>query len=72
MAKKIESPGFATIRLPELLIDEIKKIVNERVVPHNTPTSFVEYAVRKHLEKTKKDIILERQHQEHMEAMGLK
>ena len=70
--KKGDSSGFATIRLPELLVDDIKKIVKERVVPHNTPTSFVEYAVRKHLDEVKQSIILERQHQDHMEAMGLK
>jgi len=63
---------FRNVNLPRVLVDEIEKIIKEPIISHHTIASFVEYAVRKHIDKAKEDIILERQHQEHMEAMGLK
>ena len=64
--------NFRNINLPRILVDEVEKIIKEPLVAHHTIASFVEYAVRKELEETKKNNIEERQHQEHMETLGRK
>ena len=63
---------FRSINIPTIIAKEIEHLLEDDLCMYTTKADFVTDAVRRHLEKTKKDIILERQHQEHMEAMGLK
>jgi len=63
---------FKSISIPRNLVEEIEKMIKDELCLYHTKSDFIIDAVRRHIEKTKKDIILERQHQEHMEAMGLK
>jgi len=61
-----------SIDLPKPLIDEIEQWVKNKEVPHNTVTSFVELAVRLLHAKTKEQMLYERRHKEHLEAIGSK
>ena len=62
---------FRSINIPTIIAEEIENLLKDDLCMYTTKADFVTDAVRRHLEKTKKDIILERQHHDHLKEMGL-
>jgi len=65
MAKKGE---FKTYRVPQVIADIIDQLIKNPDLGYTTRASFIEDAVRRHIEKTKQNIIDEQRHKDHMEA----
>jgi len=54
--------------VPKILVDEIEKILKDDLCMYTSKADFVTDGIRRHLEKTKKEILDERRHQEHLDA----
>ena len=60
---------FLTIKVPVVLIDEINKLLKIKGVTYTTKASFITDAIRRHIEKVKKDIRDEKLLEEHKDYL---
>jgi metal-responsive CopG/Arc/MetJ family transcriptional regulator len=63
---------FIRVSIPKVLTDQIDTLVKDKLITYTTRANFIEDAVRRHIEKTKKNLMEEHQHQDHMEAHNIK
>lgn len=45
---------FRSINIPTILVHEVEKLIEEKKTLHNNKSSFIEDAVRRHIEYTKR------------------
>jgi Arc/MetJ-type ribon-helix-helix transcriptional regulator len=58
-----------SISVPKKLVDEIERMLKDDLCMYTSKADFIIDAIRRHLEKTKEQIIDERRHKEHLETI---